>query len=109
MAKRLCAVLAALVLVCTAAYVTAQATSNEKKQPERQQVPPFDPAALAKAAPSEHHSYLDYFAGKWHAKTKFWMVPGQPPEESEGTAKFKWVLGGRFLQGFQQGIGRGVI
>ena len=37
------------------------------------------------AAPGEEHEYLKRLIGTWKAKTKFWMDPDGPPQESEGT------------------------
>ena len=49
------------------------------------------------ATPGKPHEMLAKSAGNWTTKTKSWMVPGKPPEETEGTAEMKMVLGGRFL------------
>ena len=50
------------------------------------------------ANPGEKHAYLKKLEGKWTGKAKFWMQPGAPPTESEGTAVNTLILGGRFLQ-----------
>ncbi len=50
------------------------------------------------ANPGEKHDYLKKLEGKWTGKAKFWMQPGAPPTESEGTAVNTLILGGRFLQ-----------
>ena len=55
------------------------------------------------ANPSENHEFLNKLVGKWNCTTKFWMQPGQPPQESTGTSTQEMVLGGRFLQGDYQG------
>jgi hypothetical protein len=60
--------------------------------------------AMAKlAAPNEHHEHLQRMIGKWKVQSKFWMVPGADPMESEGTAEINAVMGGRFIQ--QQFLG----
>jgi len=51
----------------------------------------------AYATPGEAHKKLDVMAGSWTVRMKSWMEPGQPPEETEGTAESKWVMGGRYL------------
>lgn len=52
----------------------------------------------AYATPGEAHRKLDALVGTWTAKVKSWMAPGQPPEETEGTAVNTWVLGDRYLE-----------
>ncbi len=52
----------------------------------------------AYATPGEAHQKLDVLVGSWTARVKSWMAPGQPPEETEGTAVNTWVLGNRFLE-----------
>lgn len=50
------------------------------------------------ATPGEPHKQFAKLAGEWTTQTKSWMAPGQPAEETTGTAVFKSLLGGRFLQ-----------
>ncbi|MCH9699216.1 MAG: DUF1579 domain-containing protein [Gammaproteobacteria bacterium] len=50
------------------------------------------------ATPGAPHKQFAKLAGEWTTKTKAWMQPGQPAEETTGTAVFKSLLGGRFLQ-----------
>jgi len=52
----------------------------------------------AYATPGDAHKRLDAFVGTWNVKMKSWMAPGQPPEETEGTAENKWLLGNRYLE-----------
>jgi hypothetical protein len=60
-------------------------------------------AWLKYANPAENHEFLKKLAGEWDCKTKFWMQPGAPPQESSGTSSQKMILGGRFLQGSYTG------
>jgi len=55
------------------------------------------------ASPAGEHEYLKRFEGTWKAKTKFWMAPNTPPQESAGTMTSKPILGGRFLQANYEG------
>jgi hypothetical protein len=48
--------------------------------------------------PAAPHKMFARMAGSWSAKTRFFLEPGKPPVESEGSAEQKMVLGGRFLQ-----------
>jgi len=54
---------------------------------------------LAAAEPVAEHEALGAMVGTFKAKTTSWMMPGAPPEESEGTMVGRWILGGRFLVG----------
>ena len=55
------------------------------------------------ASPSKEHEFLKRLEGAWKAQCKFWMQPGAPPQESEGTLKATLILGGRFLQSHYEG------
>jgi hypothetical protein len=50
------------------------------------------------ATPGPEHQKLAKLAGKWKMDVTAWMTPGAPPEKSDGTAEFKTILGGRYLQ-----------
>lgn len=50
------------------------------------------------ATPGAPHKLLASMAGSWNTKTKSWMEPGKPPEESAGVCEQKMIFGGRFLQ-----------
>jgi hypothetical protein len=47
--------------------------------------------------PGEPHAEFAKAVGTWDYKTKMWEQPGAPPQEAEGTATFKTILGGRYL------------
>jgi len=53
--------------------------------------------------PNENHKLLQQFAGDWDVKTKFWMAPGVPPEESTATMSAKPEFEGRFVTGTFKG------
>jgi len=78
--------------------------SPDKKKPA---APPDEKAAMeimAKAAtPGEAHKKLDALAGKFTVKSKMWMDPSKPPEESDGSTERKWIMGNRYLQESYQG------
>lgn len=50
------------------------------------------------AIPGAPHKLLARMEGSWNTRTKSWMEPGKPPEESIGVCEQKMILGGRFLQ-----------
>lgn len=53
---------------------------------------------MAAATPGEFHKKLEAFTGKWNYTMKMWPAPDQTPEESSGTAEFKPMMDGRFMQ-----------
>ena len=84
--------LAAMVL--TIGMIPAFAQQPEEMSPEMA-------AMMAKwneiKTPGEPHKKFAEVAGKWTATAKFWMDPAAPPSESQGTAEFKTIFGGRYL------------
>ena len=47
--------------------------------------------------PGENHKLLARKAGKWKLHVKIWMAPGTPPSESDATATYSMIMGGRYL------------
>lgn len=91
-------------LVVVAGFTLAgAATASDKKKSG----PPDEKAAMeamAKAStPGEAHKKLDALAGKFSVKSKMWMDPSKPPEESTGSTERKWIMGNRYLQENYQG------
>ncbi|MFH1278156.1 MAG: DUF1579 domain-containing protein [Candidatus Eisenbacteria bacterium] len=60
------------------------------------------------AAPGPHHAHMKDMVGTWKATGKMWMKPGEPPAETTGTAEFRLVLGGRFLDQRFSGMSMGM-
>jgi hypothetical protein len=54
--------------------------------------------AEAASMPGPEHAALEHFVGTWKAEVKCWMDPNSPPNQSQGTAEARWILGGRFLE-----------
>jgi len=69
--------------------------------------PPDDKAAMAameKAGqPGEGHKKLEALAGRFTVKSKAWMDPSRPPEETGGSTERTWIMGKRYLQENYQG------
>lgn len=87
---------------CAAMLLLSLSAAAEEKKAAPKAGPP-DQEAMTKAwqayaTPGEPHKLLAKSEGTWIAKTKSWMAPGQPPEETEGVTESKMVLGGRFLE-----------
>jgi hypothetical protein len=49
-------------------------------------------------SPGPEHALLKNRVGKWKTVSKSFHEPGKDPEVSEGTASFKLIMGGRYLQ-----------
>src|SRR2546422_511519 len=50
------------------------------------------------ATPGAAHKALEPMAGEWTVEARWWMGgPDAPPNDSKGTSKKDWILGGRFL------------
>jgi len=53
---------------------------------------------VAAGRPGPAHEALKALAGNWKVEVKCWMDPKGSPEVTQGTASFKWILNGRFLE-----------
>jgi len=53
--------------------------------------------------PGEPHKKMASLSGDWTFTNKMWMDPAAPPTESQGTAKFEMILGGRYFKNSYQG------
>lgn len=71
------------VLLCAAAFSLGQ--SDEGGMPEAPK-------------PGKYHKYLEPLVGDWNCHVKMWMMPGAPPEESEGTVHRELMMGGLYLK-----------
>jgi hypothetical protein len=56
-----------------------------------------DAANHAPDMPGPIHEEMAKVAGDYTTETKFWMKPGDKPQESKGTARITSILDGRFL------------
>ena len=50
------------------------------------------------ATPGEAHKVLKESAGKWKTENKMWQTADSKPEVTKGSATFKMVLDGRWMQ-----------
>ena len=60
-------------------------------------------AMMKLASPGDGHKELGKMVGEWTYSSKMWMVPDQPPAESNGTMHAEWILGGRFIHSVWKG------
>lgn len=96
--------LVGVALTAVLAVGNIRVLSKDAKKPAKPIKPEDAFAAMMKAgSPGPQHKVLDVLAGSWKTKVKFWLDPRQEPQESAGTMKRVWVLGGRFLKEDFQG------
>lgn len=63
-------------------------------------------AALERQRAGEFHRRLSVFEGQWRTAWTVWHGPGrEPSDRATGTAVFRPILGGRFLEGTYAGEG----
>ena len=83
--------------ICVAMFAIPTLAKDKKSKKE------MDPQEMMETykklgQPGEAHKQLASLAGSWTTKTKEWMEPNKPPMESEGTAEFKPLFDGRYVQ-----------
>jgi hypothetical protein len=92
--------LALCVVIC--ASLTLLAADDKPKPDPKPAAPPNMAEMMAKfmelATPGENHKRLDPLVGEFKGKAKVWMMPGAPPQESEGVTKNAWIMGKRWLK-----------
>lgn len=86
--------LTALLLVMSASLAMAK----DKKQHKHMDHDAMMQMYKELGTPSEPHKRFATLEGTWVTTSKEWMEPGKPAMESAGTADFKMLLDGRFLQ-----------
>ena len=64
----------------------------------QEEQPPGMEAHMKHMTPGPAHAYLAKHVGKYKAKSKMWMMPGQDPMETEGETDIAMAVGGLFLQ-----------
>src|SRR5262245_49829901 len=92
------------VLAAAGAIWAGRALAAEGKGAQPAQGMPPEMAEMMKLAqPGEHHQHMAKMVGTWKAHTKFWMAPGAPAQEGDGTMTVKPALDGRFFVSEVQG------
>jgi hypothetical protein len=77
--------------------VSAAAFAEEAKKPSAEEQAMMEKYMKA-ATPGPEHQQMAKMVGKWKLQVTTWMMPGAPPQKSEGTAEFRTILGGRYLE-----------
>ncbi len=72
----------------------AKPAAKEHSAAEKEMMEKYTKAAT----PGPEHQQMAKMAGKWKLQVVAWMAPGAPPMKSEGTAEFRTILGGRYLE-----------
>jgi len=91
----------ALIALIIAALLGDTALAQEKKKtgkkiPTQEEMMKRYQEAMT---PGESHKKLEAFVGSWDVETKIWTAgPNSVPIVSKGTAEYRMILGGRFLQ-----------
>jgi hypothetical protein len=57
--------------------------------------------------PGEAQAGMARYVGRWDVETRYWHVPGQPPEVTRGQAVYTMILGGRYLRSRYTGTSMG--
>jgi len=82
-----------LLLIALTVSATAFASSETNAMP-----PEMMKAFQEASTPGAEHAVLTGLVGEWKVASKSWQGEKAKPETSTGTATFKTVLGGRFVQ-----------
>ncbi len=84
-----------LVLASASAFADdAKPAAKEHSAAEKEMMEKYTKAAT----PGPEHQQMAKMAGKWKLQVVAWMAPGAPPMKSDGTAEFRTILGGRYLE-----------
>ncbi len=79
---------------------------------EEKKIDPKNAEVMAKmkefSTPAEGHKVLAAMAGKWTFESRWWESATSKPHESKGSANFKMILGGRYLQQDHKGKAMGM-
>lgn len=84
-----------VLLALPAAAEDKPKTTEAPKAPSQEEIMT---AWMAAATPGDAHKKLEPIVGTFAVKTKSWMDPSKPPEETVGTSENKWVLGNRYVE-----------
>ena len=88
----------AILAVCTIAAAPGARADEAKKGAPSEADKAMMEAWMKYATPGDMHRRMAGMEGSWTAHVKEWMTPGAPAQESEGSAEFKMMLGGRYMQ-----------
>lgn len=90
----------ALALVALTALITSHAVSQDAPaQPSPEEMQKMMELWKELGTPGPEHEFLAKWTGKWETTTRMWMGgPDAPPMETKGTAVYRSILNGRWVQ-----------
>ena len=94
MKKLINVLLFSLLLIFTTSFTLAQDEMSQNEQMN---------AWMEYMTPAAMHEMLAKSDGDWNTISRWWMDPAGEPMESEGTAKFEMILGGRYQKSYHTG------
>lgn len=101
---KLSRIMQSLVILSSLQFACAAYAADPPKQPAPSAAEKAMMEKMAQAGtPGEAHKKLEPLVGKFTVKSKSWMDPGKPPEESNGASERKWIMGGRYIEEHYQG------
>jgi hypothetical protein len=83
-----------LLLILTTTFTLAQDEMSQNEQMNKW---------MEYMTPAAMHEMLAKADGDWNTISRWWMDPAGEPMESEGTAKFEMILGGRYQRSYHTG------
>jgi len=100
MTKRTNGMLALAAVAVVALFVTTQVASQDKpaQPPEGGEMAEMMAKWAALNAKGPEHERFKEMVGKFDTESKMWMAPGAPPIVSKGTAEFRLILDGRYVE-----------
>jgi len=84
-------------LACAALILSGHGWSGGEPSADQAAMEEMMAAQKAAGEPGKPHLFLERLAGRWEAKIKAWMGPGEPVE-GRGVAMNEMIFGGRFLR-----------
>jgi hypothetical protein len=85
-------------LLAAALFLSARVVSQEKGEAQPSKEEEMMAKWLALNAKGPEHAKLAKAVGTWDTVMKMWMAPGTEPTVSRGTAEFRLLLDGRYLE-----------
>jgi hypothetical protein len=89
--------LAAITAFCAIIPISGVLAQDAEKKPAELSPEEAMAAYLKLAEPGKEHKQWKNLVGEWDAHQTIWEAPGAPPMELKGSAKFRLIMGGRYL------------
>lgn len=86
-----------LAAIALSLIIAAASYSQDTAKPGKKPAIGGEPDWMSLHQPGEHHQVLDPLVGQWNLKVTFASAGQGEPSHSIGTARFRWVMGKRYL------------